>query len=247
MATYNAAAKRVLVVDDDVDFADSLAELLRAEGLRVDVAYSARDALELMRERAFDLTLVDMKMPEQDGVDSLHAIRRRDPGARVVMMTGYSLSARMHEAMAGGAAGILQKPLDLAHLRTLIDHEDGAPLVLVVEDDSDLAESLRGILEAHGCSVMAAGDGREAVRRAIARRPDALLLDLRLPGMGGVAAYCELARRGLELPTIVLSAYVDEERHSLDQLAPLPEDQILHKPVDATHLLRIVDRVITAR
>ena len=65
--------------------------------------------------------------------------------------------------------------------------------------------------------------------------------------MGGVAAYCELARRGVELPTIVLSAYVDEERHSLDQLGPLPEDQILHKPVDASHLLRIMDRVTTGR
>jgi len=239
--------KRVLIIDDDVDFADSLAELLRAEGLDVDVAYNAHDALALMRNGAFDLTLVDMKMPERDGVDSLLAIRALAPRARVVMMTGYSLSARMRDAMAGGAAGILHKPLDLSLLRTLIEHQDGTPLVLVVEDDPDVADSLRGILEAHGYSVMAAGDGGEAVRRAVARRPDALLLDLRLPGMGGVAAYRELARRGVELPTVVLSAYLEDERDSLCQIGALADDQILDKPVDAARLLAVMERVTAGR
>ena len=75
--------KSLLVVDDDVDFADSLRDLLDAEGYDVGVAYSGEAAVGMVRERAYDLALVDVQMPGQDGVQTLSAILAEHPLARV--------------------------------------------------------------------------------------------------------------------------------------------------------------------
>lgn len=91
-------AKRLLVVDDDVDFADSVADLLRSEGHMVTVAYSGDAAVKLAREQSFDLVLLDMQMPGLDGVRSLRAILGVRPSARVVMMTGYSIAERLNQS-----------------------------------------------------------------------------------------------------------------------------------------------------
>jgi CheY-like chemotaxis protein len=239
--------KRLLVVDDDVDFADSVADLLRSDGHLVTVAYSGDAAVGLTRAQAFDLTLVDMQMPGLDGVHSLRAILDLRPTARVVMMTGYSVPERLGQAVAIGASSVMQKPLDLSRLHELIDSETAPLLVLVAEDDVDFAETLCGILQDSGYTVMLANSGHEAVERAAKRRPDLLLLDLRMPGMGGIEVFKELASRGLDLPTIVLSAYVDEERESLDaDLGGVPPEQIVRKPVQADHLLQLVAQVAGA-
>jgi CheY-like chemotaxis protein len=242
-----AQSKRLLVVDDDVDFADSLADLLGAEGFEVSVAYDGHEAVRRMREDAFDVTIIDVQMPGQSGVESLQEILRIRPSARVLMMTGYSMPALLDSAIAAGAAAVVDKPLDLDKLRLLIEQRTPTPVVLVADDDAEFVESLRSMLESSGYTVMAAASGREAIERATARAPDVMLLDLRMPGMSGVDTYRELSRRGLLPPTIVLSAYLEEERGSLDGLPGLRADHIVGKPVNGEHLLALMSRLSAAR
>jgi CheY-like chemotaxis protein len=112
--------QRFLVIDDDVDFADSVVELLRAEGVPAEAAYDGGTGVERAGQHPFDLVLLDMRMPGSDGVETLRAIRRLRPAAKVVMMTGYARPARVEEALRSGAAGVLVKPLDLERLRAII-------------------------------------------------------------------------------------------------------------------------------
>ena len=97
--------KRLLVVDDDEDFADSVADLLASNELEVAVAYDGSEAVQKISAQPYDLTLLDVQMPGQNGVQSLIEILQLRPTSRVVMMTGYTIPALLDEAIASGASG----------------------------------------------------------------------------------------------------------------------------------------------
>jgi two-component system, NtrC family, response regulator HydG len=109
---------RIMIVDDDQDLAESLADLLQVHGFDVDIAKDGQDALEHARTQDFDITLMDVRMPVMNGVDSFLAIRKIKPQARIVMMTGFK-EPILAKATAAGAEGPLQKPFspeDMLHV-----------------------------------------------------------------------------------------------------------------------------------
>lgn len=111
----------LLVVDDDGDFTDSLAELLGDYGYTVHTAFSGEEALAVIARRAFDVTVMDVSMPGRGGIDCLQAIRAADPRARVIMMTGFTRPELVQRALNEGAFGVLYKPLDIGQLIDLIE------------------------------------------------------------------------------------------------------------------------------
>jgi CheY-like chemotaxis protein len=115
---------RILVVDDDRDFADSLAEALRLEGHQVDVALSGERAVERFRQCDYDLTFMDVKLPGRNGVERLLELRALRPAARVVLVTGFDMQRLTDDAVAHGAYGVLQKPLDMNCLREMLGKID---------------------------------------------------------------------------------------------------------------------------
>jgi DNA-binding NtrC family response regulator len=112
---------RVLLVDDDKSLLEILATLLELDGHMVEKAASAHAGLMLMREREFDLVLVDLKMPRTTGIDMLRAIREDRPDTKVVIMTAYASVNSTVEAMRLGVFDYLPKPFKLADLRTILD------------------------------------------------------------------------------------------------------------------------------
>ncbi len=115
------ARPRVLVVDDDRDFADSMADVLGLRGYDVDLAYSGEAAVRRCQAADYDVALIDIRMPGVSGVESLVEIRHAKPGTRVVLMTGYSVPELIREAVDRGAFGVVKKPLDLEALISLIE------------------------------------------------------------------------------------------------------------------------------
>jgi DNA-binding NtrC family response regulator len=112
---------RVFIVDDDRDFAESLAILLEDEGHEVVVAFSSEAAIEKFREQDFDIAFMDVTLPGMNGVESLLEIRKFKPAARVVMMSGYTAEQLLEQAITSGALGVLRKPLDLEEVLRLLD------------------------------------------------------------------------------------------------------------------------------
>jgi CheY-like chemotaxis protein len=110
--------RRILVVDDNVDAADSLAALLRAHGFVVDIANDGPAALAMMQEHTPDLALLDIGMPAMDGYE-LAAHLRFQPGCEdlpVVAVTGFGGPEDIRRSRAKGFAGHLVKPVDVASL-----------------------------------------------------------------------------------------------------------------------------------
>jgi CheY-like chemotaxis protein len=103
----------ILVLDDNADNADALAELFAMEDHKVKVVYSGQAAIDAYQSAPFDLGFFDVMMPGKNGVDSFLEIRAQRPDAKVYFMTGYSADDLLKKAMASGALGVFGKPVDL--------------------------------------------------------------------------------------------------------------------------------------
>lgn len=111
---------RVLVVDDDPLQLRSAARLLRALGHSGALAHRGAVALELLAQQVFDLMLLDLRMPEMDGVETLRQLRPRWPSLPVVLVSGDDLGADWPFYQQAGADAHLLKPLDVDALATLL-------------------------------------------------------------------------------------------------------------------------------
>ncbi|MGC6488563.1 MAG: sigma-54-dependent transcriptional regulator [Planctomycetota bacterium] len=103
-------AQRVLVVDDEVDLAESCAYFLERAGYQAECAASASAALELLAARSFDVVVSDVRMPRMSGMQLLAAIRERDPDVEVLLLTGYPDLQMAVTAIKQGAFDYLAKP-----------------------------------------------------------------------------------------------------------------------------------------
>jgi DNA-binding NtrC family response regulator len=126
------ADDRVLLVDDEEDFVESLAKRLDRRGLRVETSSSGEQALEMVRRRSFDVIVLDLAMPGLDGIATLERLKQLDPDLQVILLTGHATVPKSVEAMKLGAADLLEKPADFAELLTKI-REAGAKKAVLVE------------------------------------------------------------------------------------------------------------------
>ena len=131
-------APSILLVDDDEDICENMADIFTDLGYDVDVAHEGRTALELVRGRPYDVALLDLKMPGMDGVTLYREIKKVQAGMVAFLVTAYAGASTAEEAVAAGMWQVLPKPVDLPRLLRLIAEVLERPLVLVVDDDEDL-------------------------------------------------------------------------------------------------------------
>ncbi|MGI9428185.1 MAG: sigma-54-dependent transcriptional regulator [Bythopirellula sp.] len=101
----------MLLVDDDLQILESMADWLRDQGLAVDTSTGYADALDKLRNKTYEMLLVDVRLQDGDGFDLLEQVRRNYPESHVVLMTGYGDADAAVEALRAGAADYLTKPL----------------------------------------------------------------------------------------------------------------------------------------
>ena len=121
MANYKKQKKRVLVVDDEEGMRQILTEYLNEFGYEVVCAANGQEAMQKYKSGHFDIVLSDLLMRPMDGLELLGEIRKVDPEAVFIMMTGYpSLNSAM-EAMKRGARDYITKPFNIDEIRLKID------------------------------------------------------------------------------------------------------------------------------
>jgi DNA-binding NtrC family response regulator len=114
-------AKRILVVDDDPAILHSCRSILTDEGHHVETAPDGAAALQVLRRAAFDLALIDLKMPGIGGLDTLEAARRIDPALVAIIFTAYATIETAVEAIKLGAFNYITKPFKAPDLVTTVE------------------------------------------------------------------------------------------------------------------------------
>ncbi|MHC1742495.1 MAG: response regulator [Syntrophobacteraceae bacterium] len=112
---------RVLIVDDEERFRITLSKLLKVKGLHVKALGSAKEALDEIKEASYDIILLDVKMPEMDGVQALAEIKKLDQHLEVIMLTGHASVDVAVEIMRLGGYEYLLKPCPIEDLMDKID------------------------------------------------------------------------------------------------------------------------------
>jgi DNA-binding NtrC family response regulator len=108
---------RILLVDDEVVFADNLLKLLSKRGYDAVVVYNGADAVNMVGEKEFDVIILDMKMPGMDGIATLKEIKKKAPLVEVVILTGHGSVESGIEGMQLGAFDFLMKPVSIDDLQ----------------------------------------------------------------------------------------------------------------------------------
>jgi CheY-like chemotaxis protein len=217
--------RRVLVVDDDPAVREQLSSILGERGYRVETASGGAEGLALIRQHRPDAVILDLMMPDVDGFTVLERLRD-DPATLdlpVVILTAKDLTGEERERLRRAAQQVLGKgevgqgPL-LERLDRTLDRllssspatrmGEREPLILVVEDNAVAALQIRSALEESGYAVETVSGGAEALERVAAAAPDAVVLDLMMPGVDGFQVLEEIRStpRTARLPVLVLTA-----------------------------------------
>jgi len=235
----------VLVVDDSLTVRMNLVEILEAAGLPAIAAASVAEARAELAARQFALVILDVLLPDGDGVELLQEIRAmpQAAGTAIMMLSTESEIRDRIRGLTTGADDYVGKPYEpgyvVARARDLIGR--GTPstqeTILVIDDSLTFREALKAAFEAAGYRVLLAGTGEEGLRIAADRRPTALVVDGLLPGIDGatVIRRIRLDAALRRLPCLLLTASEDRgaEVRALDAGA----DAFVRKEEDVAVIL----------
>ena len=238
----------VLAIDDDPNVHDLLRENLGESGYHVVSAMTGEEGIRLARElKPFAITL-DIMMPHKDGWQVLHDLKA-DPATREIPVIMLTIVDKQSLGYKLGAADYLVKPLEedavVSALRRLrwpgLVEEPSR--ILVVDDDPNIAEMVRQLLEGEPYQIEGAADGAQALQSIQSQPPAAMLLDLIMPGMDGFALLEALKDEGAAFPIIVLTAK-SLTKSDLDILEGRVERVIEKNGIDQDRLLAELKRTI---
>ena len=229
---------KILILDDDIDLAQSLAEILETEGHKITLVHDGITAIEAFKANDYDVAFFDVRMPGMNGVESFIEIKKIKPDARVFMMTGYSVDQLLEQALENGALGVLRKPFDI---NQLIEKLDGIKegLVVVADNDPNFIDVIVPALEDDGYNVLVARTGIEALK-VVNNNVSFLILDLDLPILSGVEVYLEMKKRGIQVPTILVTARRDGQSQDIVDLCRREVSGFFRKPFDIKEVIKII-------
>lgn len=244
----------ILVIDDERMICDLLRSAFAAHGHEVFLATGGREGLELFRQRKPRFTLLDLHMPEMDGIEVLQEIRKIDPHAPVIVLTGGGTDALEIRARGLGVTDFLRKGLPLETLVKTMDRvmqrsgkltaaptaavavesappdSPETPSILVVDDEPQIRSLLSQFLTRRGYRVRVAQDGPTALAMVEKDLPRFVILDMYMPGMNGLEVLRELRAR--KYAGGVLGLTGSQEENLLQGLLDLGAVDVMGKPVD---------------
>ena len=210
--TAEGEGPRLLIVEDDADAAEVLRTMLESDGFAADVVATGREGLSAARTGVYAAVLVDLQLPDADGISLIRALRS---GSDTRDLPVVVVSADTARGMARGRSlevvDWMEKPFDQARLRQAVTaiyerSTDGKPCILHVDDDRDILEVTAAALS--GTAEIIHAESLAAARAVLAKvRPDLVILDLGLPDGSGLELLGDLGdAEGRTVPVIVYSA-----------------------------------------
>ncbi|HEX4241643.1 MAG TPA: response regulator [Steroidobacteraceae bacterium] len=236
-------SRNVLIVDDSLTVRMDLAEAFEAAGLHAILCGTLAEARAALTAHDIDLAVLDVMLPDGDGVSLLEEIRAgAAPDLPVLMLSGETEVKDRIRGMRKGANDYVGKPYDTGHvvarateLLRLGDSGDASAdqrTVLVIDDSLTFREELKEALEGAGFRVVTADSGEQGLKLAATRRPAALIVDGVMPGIDGSTVIrrvrLDAALRGLPCLLLTASAQRDAELKALESGA----DAFVHKGED---------------
>lgn len=232
----------ILVIDDNQDLADGLGMILEDEGHQVTLAYNGIDGINAFDATSFDVALVDVKLPDMNGIEIFQNIHKKDPDIRIFLMTGYRVEQLLEEVVGDADVEIIRNPFEIKHITEAVIRVKNESIILIADDTPDCGKNLAGHLSAHKFKIMLVDSTEKAVADVDSDKFDVLVLDLHKPVTYALEIYLELKQRNNALKTIIVTGCEDKEANISDLLRSTAITGCLFKPFHPEYLLQILDR-----
>jgi len=136
--------ENVLIIDDEPEFIDTLGQRMISRGMNVTGTTSGRQAIEAAKKKNFDVAVLDLQMPELDGLETLKILKANKPEMQVILLTGHATVEKGIEAMKLGAMDLLEKPADISVLTDKIHKAQTKKMILVEKNTNDRIKNIMG-------------------------------------------------------------------------------------------------------
>jgi CheY-like chemotaxis protein len=233
----------ILVVDDRAAVRDLVRETLEPCGYRIIEAEDGQDGLEVFELCAKEINLVitDLIMPRLGGAELGRLIKKQHPETKVIYMSGYSGESAVLET----PFALLEKPFTPEALARRVREELGSKCaqksILIADDDRDIRNLLRSVLENEGYEVHTASNGKEAVALLGEKQVGVVLTDLAMPERDGIEMMVEVRKEYPDLKIIAMSGRFAGP--VLDSAKRLGANAILTKPLRVDELLKTLQHL----
>jgi CheY-like chemotaxis protein len=256
---------RVLIADDDAELRELVAEYLAGHGFHVLQATNGLEALLGVKREQPLAVLLDINMPRLGGLEALKRIRAFAPSTRVVVYSGALDPEVERQAIAAGAVAVFAKPAALGNLRLALDgampiptspettpavvSSDAPPApskrhklrILLIDDDPEVGDLLGEFLSLRGVETFSVTNAMDALRLLGHGAPDAILLDIEMPGLSGLDALPAIRALAPDAKVVMVSG-IHDEAVAKQTLARGAFDYMV-KPLDLMYLGRTLDTI----
>ncbi len=241
--------KAILSIDDETSFTELLKHYFEPRGYDVDVTNDGVTGLEMARNNKYDVALLDLKMEGMDGDEIMREINLIDPRIKTIFITAYNDSGKTKERLINdGAFAFVEKPISsLKELEETVKRAvdpslkkgaDAMLRLLVVDDEIDICDFVKNFFKERSFEVFVAHDGRQALNVVETKKPDIILLDLKMPVMDGMETLKEIKKINRNAKIIMVTAVEDSEK--IEEAKRLGVYEYITKPL----LLEQLERTI---
>jgi DNA-binding NtrC family response regulator len=143
----DAMNTKVLIVDDEEDFVEALAERMSYRGIKVDIATTGEMGIEKAKEKSYDAIILDLAMPGMDGIEVQKILLETNPDLQIIFLTGHATLEKGIEAMKHGAVEFMEKPVDI---NTLLEKVGVAKTKKQEITEKKIDEKIKNILKKKG-------------------------------------------------------------------------------------------------
>jgi ActR/RegA family two-component response regulator len=202
--------RTILLVDDDEAFLDTLAKRCEQRGFRTLTATDSAEALRIAWSEKVDVAVVDLRLPDRDGLETITRLRQIRPSTVTILLTAFG-DERLREATEALSSVYFDKE-DMSGLwRFLEGTPFGAANVLLVDDDERLLEVLSRRIRARGHEALTATTSAAAIEIARKLPVQLAVVDLQLPDTDGLVTITRLKEVQPGVETVLLTGHGDEK------------------------------------
>ena len=244
---------RILVVDDKIEISRRLQRELQKEGHEVYYEISPLLVLEKLKKarrksKPFDLLLLNIQMPEIDGLTLFSRIKEERLGVEAIILTGYHNEQMVIEAIRLGVKDYLNKPISLERLdasilrvhENRVEEANSNYQILVVDDEKELCERIRWELKKEGYQVAMAYDGEDCLDYFKKNTVDVLITDIKMPGINGLEMLEKCREIHNDFTSIVITGH-GNHKAAIEALK-LETFNYLKKPLSLEELITSVKK-----
>ncbi|MDY6822928.1 MAG: response regulator [Thermodesulfobacteriota bacterium] len=201
---------KILLVDDEKKFLDTMSERVRLKGFEPLTAQSGQEALDIAKKEAVYAAVVDLKMPDMDGLVTITKLKEIQPEVKTVLLTGFG-DEKTREAAEAMDAAYFEKDAMGGFWEFLRGMGQKKLNILLVDDEKKFLDTISDRIRLKGFEPLLATSGKEALEVARKEKVYAAVVDLKMPDMDGLVTITKLKEIQPGIWTVLLTGFGDEK------------------------------------